>query len=74
MPRSDHAVLLNATARRGRRRPVGDLPAIGFFRLPRGVPRILLSDAYQSQMPVASVKPNNVCHGRGKAYYFGART
>jgi hypothetical protein len=20
------------------------------------------------------VKPNNVCHGRGKAYYFGART
>jgi len=55
------------------RRPVGELPASGFFRLPRGVPRRLLSEAYQSKMQVASVKPN-VCHGRGKAYYFGART
>jgi hypothetical protein len=35
------------------RRPVGDLPAIGFFRLPRGVPRKLLSVAYHSQMQVA---------------------
>ena len=50
------------------RRPVGYLPAFGFFRLPRGVPRRLLSDAYQSQMQVASVKPNNVCHGRGKEW------
>jgi hypothetical protein len=46
------------------RRPVGDRPAFGFFRLPRGVPRRLLSEAYRSQMQVASVKPNNVCHGR----------
>jgi hypothetical protein len=46
---------------------VGDLPAIGFFRLPRGVPRKLLSEEYHSQMQVASVKPN-VCHGRGKEW------
>ena len=39
------------------RRPVGYLPAFGFFRLQRRVPRRLLSDAYQSQMQVASVKP-----------------
>jgi hypothetical protein len=49
------------------RRPVGDRPAFGFFRQPRGVPR-RLSDAYQSQMQVDSVKPNNVCHGRGKEW------
>ena len=30
------------------RRPVGYLPAFSFFRLPRGVPRRLLSEAYQS--------------------------
>ena len=30
------------------KRPVGYLPAFGFFRLPRGVPRRLLSEAYQS--------------------------
>ena len=30
------------------RRPVGYLPAFGFFRLPRGIPRRLLSEAYQS--------------------------
>jgi hypothetical protein len=30
------------------RRPVGYLPAFGFFRLPRGVRRRLLSEAYQS--------------------------
>jgi len=30
------------------RRPVGNLPAFGFFRLPRGVPRRLFSEAYQS--------------------------
>jgi len=30
------------------RRPVDYLPAFGFFRLPRGVPRILLSETYQS--------------------------
>jgi hypothetical protein len=50
------------------RRPVGDRPTFGFFRQPRGVPRRLLSEAYHSQMQVASVKPNNVCHGRGKEW------
>ena len=30
------------------RRPVGYLPAFAFFRLPRGVPRRFLSEAYQS--------------------------
>jgi len=30
------------------RRPVGYLPAFGFFRLPRGVTRRLLAEAYQS--------------------------
>jgi hypothetical protein len=30
------------------RRHVGNLPAFGFFRLPSGVPRSLLSEAYQS--------------------------
>jgi len=50
------------------RRPMGYLPAFGFFRLPRGVPRRLLSEAYQSQIQVASVKPNNVYHGRGKEW------
>jgi hypothetical protein len=30
------------------KRPVGYLLAFGFFRLPRGVPRRLLSEAYQS--------------------------
>jgi hypothetical protein len=30
------------------RRPVGYLPAFGFFRLPRGVPRRLLSEAHHS--------------------------
>jgi len=33
---------------------VGDIPAFGFFRLPRRVPR-RLSEAYQSQMQVAGV-------------------
>ena len=38
-----------------------------------GVPRSL-SEAYQFQMQVASVTPDNVCHERRNAYYFGART
>ena len=50
------------------RRTVGYLPAFSFFQLPCGVPQRLLSEAYQSQMQVASVKPNNICHGRGKEW------
>jgi len=45
---------------------MGYLPAFSFFQLSRGVPRRLLLEAYQSQMQVSTVKPNNVCHGRGK--------
>jgi hypothetical protein len=56
------------------RQHVGDLLAFGFFRLSRGVPGSLLSEAYQSQMQVASVKQCNVYHGRGEAFYFGAST
>jgi hypothetical protein len=37
-------------------RHVGDLPAIGVFLLPRGVPGSLLSEAGPSQMQVVSVK------------------
>jgi hypothetical protein len=63
MPCHDHAVLKatsqeHGTARHGhgmcelasvvQRRHVGDLPAFDFFRLPRGVPRRLLSEACQS--------------------------
>ena len=33
-----------------KRWPVGYLPAFSFFRLPRGVPRRLLSEAYQSSL------------------------
>jgi len=50
------------------RRLVGYLSAFDFFQLQRGVPRMLLSDAYQSHMQVVSVKPNTVCHGRGEEW------
>jgi hypothetical protein len=56
------------------RRHVGDMPEFDLFLLPREVPGSLLSEAYQSQMQVASVKQSNFCHGREAAYYFGART
>jgi hypothetical protein len=57
-----------------KRRHVGHLPAFGLLLLPRGIPRSLSSEAYRSQMQVASVKQSNACDGRGEAYYFGART
>jgi hypothetical protein len=56
------------------RRHVGDLPAFGLSLLPREIPGSLLSEAYQSQMQVASVKQSNVCDGRGEAYCLGAST
>jgi hypothetical protein len=52
---------------------VGVVPAFRFFPLPRRVPGSWLSEAYQSQMQVASVKQNDVYHGREEAYYFGAK-
>jgi hypothetical protein len=49
MPCSDHAVLLKAMAQHCCRETACGLPAaFGFFRLPRGVPRRLLSESYQS--------------------------
>ena len=52
MPRPCHALTMPFFSRPRHstaveRRPVGYLPAFGFFRLPRGVPRTLLSEAYQ---------------------------
>jgi hypothetical protein len=54
MPRPCHHALTMPFLSRPRhitdveRRPVGYLPTFGFFRLPHGVPRRLLSEAYQS--------------------------
>jgi len=65
----DHAVLLKTTAEHGRRETSCGLTAS--VRLLPAITRNsakLLSDAYQSQMEVASVKPNTVCHARGKEW------
>ena len=53
LPRPCHALTMPFFSRprhsaRVERLPVGYLPAYGFFRLPRGVPRRFLSEAYQS--------------------------
>jgi len=53
MPRPCHALTMSFFSRSRhstavKRRPVGYVHAFGFFRLPRGVPRRLLSEAYQS--------------------------
>jgi hypothetical protein len=53
MPRPCHALTVPFFSRPWhstvvKRRPVGYLPAFGFFRLPHGVPWRLLSEAYQS--------------------------
>jgi hypothetical protein len=55
------------------RRHVGHLPAFSLFLLPCRVAGSLLSEAYQSQMQLASVKQSNVCHGQEEAYYYGTR-
>ena len=53
MPRPCHALTMPFFSRPRHstaveRRPVGYLPAFGFFRQPRGVPRRLLSEPYQT--------------------------
>jgi len=53
MPRPCHALTMPFFSRPQHstaveRRPVGYLPTFGFFRLPRGVPRRLLPEAYHS--------------------------
>jgi hypothetical protein len=55
MPRPCHAPIMPFFSRPRhsttvQRRPAGYMPAFGFFRLPRGVPRRLLSEAYQSSL------------------------
>ena len=69
MPCSDHAVLLKATAQNVRRETPCGLPAcVRLLPATRGVPRRLLSEAYKSQIQMASVKPNNVCYGQEKQW------
>ena len=66
MPCRAHAILLKATTQHGRRELACGLTAR--VRLLPAITRSstkLLSDTYQSQMQVASVKPNTVYHGRG---------
>jgi hypothetical protein len=50
------------------RRPMGYLPAFGSFRLPRGIPRSLLSEAYQSSsqrfIPMTVKSGNNTLQKR----------
>jgi hypothetical protein len=53
IPRACHALTMPFFSRPRHstaveRRPVGYLPAFGFIRLSRGVPRRMLSEAYQS--------------------------
>jgi hypothetical protein len=63
----DHAVLLKATAQHGHReRACGQTARVRLLPTITRSSAKLSSDAYQLQMPVASVKPNTVCHGRGK--------
>jgi hypothetical protein len=67
MPCFDHAVLLKATAR-----PSRDSVWTTCLRSASSSyhvePRRLLPEAYHSQMQVANVKPNNICHGQGKEW------
>ena len=63
----DHAVLLKATAQHGHREMAcGQLARVGL--LPATTrSSTKLSDAYQSQMQVASVKPKTVCMDEEKS-------
>jgi hypothetical protein len=58
------------------RRPVGYLPAFGFFRLPRGVPRRLLSEAYHSpsQDPYLRLSRGVVAHYKKRRYIINCWT
>jgi hypothetical protein len=72
MPRPCHALTMPFFSRPRHstaveRRPVGYLPAFGLFRLPRGVPRRLLSEAYQSSSQRSI--PTTVKSGSVVAHY-----
>ena len=84
MPRPCHALTMSFFLRPRHsmaveRRPVGYLPAFGFFRLPRAVPRRLLSEAYHADFHeghgtseqgrgAAWLVWINTRHGRGTAW------
>jgi hypothetical protein len=55
------------------RRHMGDLPAFGFFRLPLPSRKVIIRSVPISDAG-GQCETSNVCHGRGEAYYFGART
>ena len=64
----DHAVLLKATAQHVRReRDCGLLARVRLLPATTRSSTKLLSDAYQSHMQVASVKPNTVCMDEEKS-------
>ena len=64
----DHAALLKATAQHGLRTTARGLTArVGLLPAITRSSTKLLTDAYQSQMQLASVKPNTVCHRRGNS-------
>ena len=65
---SEHAVFLKATAQHGRRETTcGLLARIRLLPATTRSSTKLLSDAYQSQVQVASVKPNTVCTDEEKS-------
>jgi hypothetical protein len=57
------------------RRPVGYLPAFGFFRLPRDVPRRLLSEAYQysSQRSIPTAVKSGSSRLLSEAYQYSSQ-
>ena len=64
----EHAILLKATAQHGRRETACGLTARVRLLTATSRSSKKLSDAYQSQMQVASVNPNTVYLGRGKEW------
>jgi hypothetical protein len=69
MPCSDHAVLPKATAQYGcQETACGVAARVWLLPATTRISMTLLSGAYQSQMQVASVKPNTICHGQGKEW------
>jgi len=68
LPFRAHAILLKDTAQHGRRERACGLTARVRLHLAITRSSKKLSDACQSQIQVARVKPNTVYHGRGKEW------
>ena len=64
----DNAVLLKAMHHDLRETACGPTVSVPLLQAITWSSSKLLSNPYQSQMQVASVKPNTVCHGRGKEW------